>query len=145
MDKDSGDLDLLQVQIAAMPAMDALAWATGALRRLSAHALIAGLPKSIRYVERWLQAPDEPGRLAALEKAEQLGYDGVEGWLFAAIAWSSGSMVDPRVSFVEAPPGLSAKATSAAVLCALQSETDDAFLDSIVRTFVSETAPRQSR
>lgn len=142
MDEDSGDLDRLESQIAMMSAMDALAWATGALRRLSAHASIVGLPKSVRFVERWLRAPDEPGRLAALEQAERLGYDGVEGWLFAAIAWSSGSMVDPRVSVVEAPAGLSVKATTAAVLTALQAETDDTFRESMVRTFLNETAQR---
>ena len=76
-------------------------------------------------------------------EAEKLGYDGPAGWLFASVAWTGSSMVDPRISVVEPPPRLASKAACSAVLTALFEE-DDETRDQLLETFVEETVPYQA-
>ena len=136
-------VDRLQAQVEVMPAMDALRWSLSGLNRLRMATESPVLARAMRFVDQWLQHPDESGRMAALEQAEKLGYDGPAGWLFASVAWTGSSMVDPRISVVEPPPRLASKAACSAVLTALFEE-DDETREQLLETFVEETVPYQA-
>ena len=119
------DFDPVQARIEALPSLDAL---RVVLPTLAACTICQQSPvaaRSLRFAAKFLSDPDEGVRLAALEQAESLGYAGVPGRVYGAIVWSSGSMVDPRVSVLDAPPGLSAKASASAVLAALAEEPNE--------------------
>lgn len=133
-------VDRLQMQVEAMPAMDAIRWSQNALNRLRYSVESPALGRAMRFVDQWLRHPDESGRMAALEQAEKLGYEGAAGWLFASVAWTGNSMVDPRVAVVEPPPRLASKAACSSVLIALFEE-DEETRDQLLTTFVAETTP----
>lgn len=118
-------LEKLMEALVERPALDAMHHALPVIAATELGRLSPEIGTALRFAERWLGEQDEAGRLAAMEQAEILDYEGVAGLIYAAITWTGGSMVDPRVSEVEPPPELSAKASAGAVLQALVAESDD--------------------
>ncbi len=118
-------LENLKAGVEAMTALDALYRVVPVIAGSEVGQQSEEVVQALHFADRWLREQDEAGRLAAMEQAEILDYEGVAGLIYAAITWTGGSMVDPRVSEVEPPPELSAKASAGAVLQALVAESDD--------------------
>jgi hypothetical protein len=91
-------------------------------------------------VETWLANPAEPIRLEAMRLAEELEHKGASGLLAASVAWTSGSMVDPRVSHVDPPPDAASHAAAAALAEGL-SDLDDELRDASVSRVVGMPTP----
>lgn len=133
-------METLQSRIAALAAFEALGVVVPVLGQAETCRTDAEAARCLRFARQWMTERDEAGRLAALEQAERLEYDGVAGLLYAALAWTSGSMVDPRVSVVEVPSELSAKACAGAVLTAIAHESDEARKQLLIDSLVAALA-----
>jgi hypothetical protein len=120
----SADVERIQVKLKALPALDAIRRILPYLHRTQACQGDNADSWALRFAGDWLAKPDEDRRMAALQEAERLNFAGVAGLLYAAIGWTRGSMVDPKVSEVPVPDGLSARAGVGAVLTAMAAETD---------------------
>ncbi len=115
----------LLARIEELPPHQALRQAVRIIEEGSATKADENLELAIRLGREWLNRPQEPTRLKALSAAEHLEYSGIAGWLLAAVAWTRGSMADPRVADVPVPHGLSSKASAAAAaecLCGIEDE-----------------------
>ncbi len=102
----------------ALPKREAVWWACLSVRTPGAGAATDGDRKLLEIAEAWVESPDEETRVAALEAAEQSGYETAASWAAAAAAWSGGSLAPAGLEAV--PPGetLTAKAVTAAVMLA---------------------------
>lgn len=120
----STDVERIQAKLQAMPALDAIRRILPHLHRTEACQGDNAESWALRFAGDWLAKPDEDRRMEALQEAERLNFEGVAGLLYAAIGWTRGSMVDPKVSEVPVPDGLSARAGVGALLTAMAAEPD---------------------
>lgn len=101
-----------------MQAREAVARTAVLMRRLGALPEAAS-EETLRLIEAWLTNPQEPLRMEAWRRAERAEYGGVDGQLLASVAWTGGSMADPKVSHVPPPATLPAQAAANAIRLAL--------------------------
>lgn len=91
--------------------------------------------------QRWLKAPTEEHRAAALDLAERLGQRTPATLLAAAAGWSGGSVLPPGQPEVPPPPTLSGAAVCAAVILTAAEDPPgfdsrlNAYLDRALATF----------
>ncbi len=134
----NSDIERIRGQLEALSAMDALRMTLPHLRRAEVCQGDNAANWSVQFAMDWLQKSDEERRLLALEEADKLKYEGVAGLIYAAVGWSRGSMVDPKVSDLKAPEDLSSKATAGAMLTALAGESDDARKQALVAALMAD-------
>jgi len=94
------DLDALRFLAYALPAREAVWWATLCVRE------VADAPDELEALvaaEAWTQDAREEKRRAAMEVAEALGFDSAQAWTAVAAFWAEGSMAPPDAPVV--PPG----------------------------------------
>lgn len=135
--------DALQLIARALPAKYAIGWACACFRKY----LHAKLPTweldraALSLTERWLMAPSEENRRAALDFAEQGALKSPGCWLAAAAGWSEGSLAPKGYDPVPPPPTLSAEAVVAALRLLAYSDAEQApklltqFVQDAITTF----------
>lgn len=118
------DVDALRFLAYALPAREAVWWATLCVRAVSeAPDELAGLMAA----ETWTREPSEENRRAAMEVAEALGFESAQAWTAVAAFWAEGSMAPPDAPVV--PPGeelVGHAAAGAVALAAVEREPEKA-------------------
>jgi hypothetical protein len=106
-----------------LPRREAVWWASQCVRAL------IGAPTeydetAIKAAEDWVVEPEEPKRRAALQIGMTGNRKAASTWVALAAAWSGGSLVVSEYGGPPAPPQLTAKAATGALMLALLNKPD---------------------
>lgn len=102
-----------------LPRREAVWWACGCVRGLSASRADLEADPSFQAAEAWVRDPCEERRVEALKITEHAPRQSPATWLAFAAAWSGGSILLDGPAPVPAAPHLTAKAVRAAIFIAL--------------------------
>jgi hypothetical protein len=98
-----------------LPRREAVRWGCWCVRRL-ADKLPPDEHAALRAADVWVEDPEEPSRMAALELGMSSDYGWPSTWLALAAGWSGGNVLLNMDARAMAPPEQTAKAVRAAVL-----------------------------
>lgn len=98
-----------------LPRREAVWWACQCLRSMIARP--TGLDeRNLRAAEAWVSEPEEDLRLAALDSGMESDKSSPAAWVALAAAWSGGAMVRSEHKVASAPPHVTPKAVTGAIL-----------------------------
>ena len=112
-------LDAIRFLATALPAREAVLWASKSAREVHGEAPSAAIEAAIQAAERWASEPDEPNRREAEKAARVAGANTPAGCASLAAFWSGGSLAPESSPGVVPPPShLTARGVTAAVMLA---------------------------